>query len=64
MIVARTRDGLAAARARGRSGGRKAALSSKQVSSIRTLHESGTTVSALAESFKVSLPTIYRALDH
>ncbi|MFF0909732.1 recombinase family protein [Microbacterium enclense] len=62
MIVARTVDGLAAARARGRTGGRKSSLSTAQVARIRKAHASGTTVSILAQDYKVSRPTIYRAL--
>jgi DNA invertase Pin-like site-specific DNA recombinase len=64
LIVARTRDGLAAARARGRNGGRKSALTTKQAERIRKLHADGATVTTLAEDFKVSRPTIYRALEH
>lgn len=63
LIVARTKDGLAAARARGRKGGRKSALSIKQAIMIRGLYEGGSTVSELADTFKVSRPTIYRALE-
>lgn len=63
MMRARTMDGLAAARARGRKGGRKAALNSKQVQAIHSMHASGTSVSELAEAFSVSRPTIYRALE-
>ena len=64
LIVARTRDGLAAARARGRKGGRKHALSPMQIDAIRSLYEGGeTTVAEIAKSFKVSRPTIYRTLD-
>jgi DNA invertase Pin-like site-specific DNA recombinase len=63
MMKARTMDGLAAARARGRKGGRKAALNPKQVQAIHSMHASGTTVSELAEAFSVSRPTIYRALE-
>lgn len=62
MIVARTVDGLAAARARGRNGGRKASLTAAQVARIRKAHDNGTSVTELAEDFKVSRPTIYRAL--
>ncbi|MEO2133198.1 recombinase family protein [Microbacterium sp.] len=62
MIAARTKDGLAAARARGRKGGRKAALTAKQVASIGKLYSDGSTVSDLAEEFRVSRPTVYRAL--
>lgn len=63
MMRARTMDGLAAARARGRKGGRKAALTVKQVERIRKAYADGSTVSELAEDFKVSRPTIYRALE-
>jgi len=64
LIVARTRDGLAAARARGRKGGRKHALSPMQIDAIRSRYEGGeTTVAEIAKSFKVSRPTIYRTLD-
>jgi DNA invertase Pin-like site-specific DNA recombinase len=64
LIVARTRDGLAAARARGRTGGRKSALSPMQIDAVRNLYEGGeTTVAEIAKAFKVSRPTIYRALE-
>ncbi len=64
LIVARTRDGLAAARARGRTGGRKNTLSPMQVEAIRSLYEGGEkTVAEIAAAFKVSRPTIYRALE-
>lgn len=63
LIVARTKDGLAAARARGRKGGRKSALTPKQAERIWKMHADGATVSTLAEDFKVSRPTIYRALE-
>lgn len=63
MMRARTMDGLAAARARGRKGGRKSALNAKQVQAIQKMHADGSTVSELAEAFKVSRPTIYRALE-
>lgn len=64
MMKSRTMDGLAAARARGRKGGRRAALSPKQIDAIRNLYETGeTTVSEIAEAFKVSRPTVYRALE-
>ncbi len=63
LIVARTLDGLAAARARGRSGGRKAVLPARADRDIRTKYDEGQlTVSQLAEMFRVSRPTIYRSL--
>lgn len=63
LIVSRTRDGLAAAKARGRVGGRKAKLTPKQVQSIRTRYAGNESVAELAQSFNVSRPTIYRALE-
>ena len=63
MMRARTMDGLAAARARGRNGGRKSALSPKQAARIRERYAEGVTVSTLAEDYRVSRPTIYRALE-
>ncbi|MFP1601899.1 helix-turn-helix domain-containing protein [Microbacterium sp. 2216-1] len=43
--------------------GGKPTLAAKQAGRIRALYASGTTVSELAEDFKVSRPTIYRALE-
>ncbi|MCU1362777.1 MAG: hypothetical protein JWM55_605 [Acidimicrobiaceae bacterium] len=63
IIVARTMDGLAAARARGRNGGRKPKISPSQATAIRNRYEDGEAVQALADSFNTSRPTIYRALE-
>lgn len=63
LIVARTKDGLAAARARGHKGGRKAKLTPRQITGLKTRYNAGETVQALADSFAVSRPTIYRALE-
>ena len=64
MMVSRTKDGLAAARARGRRGGRKAKLSPLQIKEIQKLYrEKELTVQDIAEMFNVSRPTIYRVLD-
>ncbi|WP_349427475.1 recombinase family protein [Microbacterium sp. LWS13-1.2] len=63
MMRARTMDGLAAARARGRKGGRKAKLSPQKVADIRRRAGDGESITDLAEYFGVSRPTIYRALD-
>jgi DNA invertase Pin-like site-specific DNA recombinase len=62
LIVARTRDGLAAARARGRSGGRRPKLTAQKIADIRKKYEDGDTVQSIASYFGVSRPTIYRAL--
>lgn len=59
----RTNAGLEAARARGRFGGRKPLLSSKQDKAIRVLYEAREApVAVIAETFKVSEPTIWRSL--
>jgi len=64
LIVARTKDGLAAARARGRKGGRKAVLSKRADAEIRKRYDEGElTVSQIAEMFRVSRPTVYRSLE-
>lgn len=63
MMKSRTMDGLAAARARGRVGGRKAKLSPQKKEDIRRRYEANETVQDLAAYFGVSRPTIYRALD-
>jgi DNA invertase Pin-like site-specific DNA recombinase len=62
LMVARTLDGLTAARARGRNRGRKPKVTSSQSAAIRKWYNDGETVTALASSFNVSRPTIYRAL--
>lgn len=63
LIRERTIDGLAAARAHGRKGGRPRKLSERQVATIRQLHDGGSTVTELADTFKVSRPTIYAVLE-
>ncbi len=59
----RTNAGLEAARARGRKGGRKPLLTSKQDEAIRVLYDARQTpVGVIAETFKVSEPTVWRSL--
>ncbi len=65
----RTRDGLAAARARGRTGGQKPKLGPRQVALARQMYdETGPdgrrlhTVAQIAAEFGVTRPTIYRHL--
>lgn len=62
IMQARTKDGLAAARARGRVGGRKPKLQTAQIAMIQNSYADGMSVSSIASSMKVSRPTIYRAL--
>ncbi|MDP9888615.1 DNA invertase Pin-like site-specific DNA recombinase [Pseudarthrobacter enclensis] len=69
LMSERTRDGLAAARARGRTGGQKPKLGPRQVKLAREMYEEkGTdgkrahTVEHIAQEFGVTRPTIYRHL--
>lgn len=63
IMQSRTKDGLAAARARGRVGGRKPKMSPKHVSEARKMYREGKTVVDIANLLGVSRPTIYRALE-
>ncbi len=69
LMSERTMDGLAAARARGRTGGQKPKLGPRQVRLAREMYdETGEdgkrrhTVAQIAAEFGVSRPTIYRHL--
>ncbi|MBL0529393.1 recombinase family protein [Aeromonas caviae] len=61
LLRERTKVGLAAARARGRLGGRKPKLNAKQISHIKTLLcEPNVSVTELARDYGVSRTTIYK----
>ena len=63
LIVENTYEGLAAARARGRVGGRKPSLSPDQRLLARQLYDAKEhTVQQIADMFGVSRHTVYRAL--
>lgn len=69
LMSERTRDGLAAARARGRTGGQKPKLGPRQVKLARDMYEEkgpdgkrAHTVERIAQEFGVTRPTIYRHL--
>lgn len=63
LIRERTRAGLEAARARGRTGGRPASLNEKQIKEVRRLYESrSVTVDQIAKMMNVGRATIYRYL--
>src|SRR6185437_16212274 len=63
LIRLRTREGMAIARARGRLRGKKPKLSDRQQKEVRRMHDTGEyAISALAELFSVSRPTVYRVL--
>lgn len=64
LISERTKDGLAAARARGRKGGRRPALSPAKVDLARRLRDEGAhTMAEVAEMVGCSRATLYRVLD-
>ena len=70
LMSERTMDGLAAARARGRTGGQKPKLRPRQIELARQMYdetdEEGKhryTVADIATEFGVSRPTIYRHLE-
>ena len=62
LIRERTMAGLAAARVRGRKGGRPAALSELEHARLRSLHNRGVTAAELAQTFRCSKRTVYRSL--
>jgi|TARA_R100000687_G_C6453277_1_gene166354 DNA invertase Pin-like site-specific DNA recombinase len=61
-ISERTREGLQAARARGRVGGRPSALTNDQKAEVQRMRdEGGRSISEIARLFKVSQQTVRRA---
>lgn len=63
ILIERTQAGLSAARARGHVGGRKPLLNSKKDLAIRAAYDSRQmSVPSIAESFGVSVATIWRSL--
>ena len=63
LIRERTQAGLAAARARGRTGGRPPRLSADQVRTARRLYEQqDMTVTQIGDGLGVSRTTVYQAL--
>lgn len=62
LVVERTQAGLAAARQRGRVGGRKRRMTVVKVEAARKLFESGTQPKDIAKNLGVSVPTLYRWL--
>ncbi|GAB3441641.1 recombinase family protein [Massilia solisilvae] len=61
LLRERTQAGLVAARARGRSGGRKPKLDARQISEIKRLMSDPTIpVGQIAERYRVSRTTIYK----
>ncbi len=63
LIRERTMAGLAAARARGRFGGRPSTVSAEQLEKAPTLMQEGQTLTAAAQAAGVSRQALYRALE-
>ncbi len=61
LIRERTNAGLKAARARGKTGGRKEKLTLQQVEMARAMvNDPNISIGAICETFKISKPTLYR----
>ena len=64
LLRARTREGMAVAKAKGKLRGKQPKLSDKQQRELRRMHGTGDySISDLAEVFSVSRPTVYRVLQ-
>ena len=63
VIAENTREGLAAARARGRTGGRKPGLDQRKVRVAHQMRAEGSSISEIAGTLKVSRATVYRHLN-
>ena len=62
IIRERTNAGLAAARARGRKGGRPRVLDAEKTSLARTLHKEGTATAVICATLGISRSSLYRYL--
>jgi DNA invertase Pin-like site-specific DNA recombinase len=63
IIRERTKAGVAAAKARGRSGGRPAKLTGERAEHARNLLAAGSSVSSVARSMGVSRAAVHRAME-
>ncbi|MBB1255364.1 recombinase family protein [Streptomyces sp. OF3] len=63
LIKDRTRAGLAAARAQGRTGGRPAVMDADKLAAAKARKANGESVTAIAKALGVSRATLYRALS-
>jgi DNA invertase Pin-like site-specific DNA recombinase len=62
QIKERTAVGLAAARARGRVGGRPRKMTQNRIRQAKRMRDNGTTLSEIAEILGVGRTTLYRYL--
>jgi DNA invertase Pin-like site-specific DNA recombinase len=60
LIAERTKAGLAAAKARGKSGGRKRKMTNGKIEAAKKLMAAGTPPKDVAANLGVSVPTLYR----
>lgn len=63
LILERSEAGRAAARARGRLGGRPEKLTNQDLILLKTLVDNGTPIKTIAERWNISRTTIYRYLS-
>ena len=63
LISENTQEGLAAARARGRVGGRPSVMTAGKLRVARQMLEAGSTVTEIAATIGVGRATLYRHLD-
>jgi len=64
LISQRTREGLEAARARGKQGGRKPKLDANKKKAIYELYQQKkTTVNDLCDMFNITKPTLYKIIE-
>lgn len=63
LILERSAAGRAAARARGRLGGRPEKFTEKDIALLQTLVDNGTPIKNIADSWGVSRTTIYRYMN-
>ena len=64
LISQRTKEGLVAARARGRKGGRRPKLDETKKGAIYSLYQQRkTSIKELCKMFDISKPTLYKVIE-
>lgn len=64
LLIERTMAGLAAAKARGRVGGRPRTVRPTQVPTIQAMHKNGENISSIARQHEMNRATVYRVLEY
>lgn len=62
VLIERTKIGLAAAKKRGRVGGRPKKMDDNQVEAAKAMFANGTPATQIAAAFSISVPTLYRTI--